>query len=254
MTVGEFYSKLDELYPRSLSCSWDNDGLLSCPDRNAEIKKVLVALDANEGAINAAIEAEAQLILTHHPMIFRGIKALDPSFVTAARAVSAYTNGIAVISLHTRLDAGKNGVNDALAARLGLEVCGTFGDDESPEIGRIAVTQRDMGIDEFAKSVADSLAADKVEYAGKRTVRNVAILGGAGSELILPAMLAGADTIVTGEVKYNNFLDMAESGINIVAAGHYFTEAPVCDVLAELARSICGAEVITYSSNIIKTV
>ena len=253
MTVAEFYNKLCELYPPELSCEWDNDGLMVCPDKSTEIKKVLVSLDPTEGAIEAAKACGAQLIFTHHPIIFRPIKSLSSDNVTSFRAISAYISGISVISLHTRLDAGTGGVNDTLASRLGLTDTVKFGNSESPELGRIGNTDTTTLAD-FADKVRNALGAPHVTFVGNVPVRRVAVVGGDGNDFVSAAMSAGADTIVTGEARYNMFVDMAESGINVITAGHYFTENPVCGVLSSLAKDIAGAEVTVYSSNTVKMI
>lgn len=252
MTVTEFYNKLCELYPPELSCDWDNDGLMVCPDKAAEITKVLVSLDATEGAIAAARKVGAQLLLTHHPIIFRPIKSLIADNVTASRAIAAYQSGISVISLHTRLDIGNGGVNDALASRIGLGDIECFGDSETPTLGRIGSIS-EMTLAEFAETVKNALGAVSVSFVGNLPVRRVAVVGGDGNDFISAAKVAGADTIVTGEARYNMSIDMAESGINVVVAGHYFTEQPVCNVLSSLAKNIAGADVILYESNTIKS-
>ena len=102
MTIQTLVTHLDRLYPKSLSCSWDNDGLLCCGDPSRELRKVLVSLDATKAAINYAAENGYDLLLTHHPMIFRGAKAVTPSTLVGGRVISALNAGISVISLHTR--------------------------------------------------------------------------------------------------------------------------------------------------------
>ena len=253
MTVIEFYEKLSELYPTSLSCEWDNDGLMVCPDKNAQIKKVLVSLDATDGAIKAAMDVGADLILTHHPLIFRPLKSLTPDNVTAKRAISAFTAGISVISLHTRPDAGDGGVNDALASALGLAEIEKFGGIGADGMGRIGVTS-ETSLPQFAECVKNKLGASVVTYSGSRPVKRVAVLGGSGGDFFSAAVRAGADTIVTGEAGYNSTIDTAEGGLNVVLGGHYFTENPVCEVLAGLAKNIAGAEVVVYSSNTVGAV
>ena len=96
MTVKEFYNKLTELYPESLSCEWDNDGLMCCADTSAEVKKVLVTLDVTDEALHYARDNGFDVILSHHPMIFKGLKAVCDNSLTGSRAVFAIKNGISV--------------------------------------------------------------------------------------------------------------------------------------------------------------
>ena len=117
--VKEIYSHLDSLFPRSLSCSWDNDGLMVCPDSSGKVKKVLLALDVTQKVANEAICGGYDVIISHHPLIFRPLRQLSEEFAGAAVPMKLFSAGISVISLHTRFDAGEGGINDTLAS-LGL--------------------------------------------------------------------------------------------------------------------------------------
>jgi len=254
MTIRELYEKLDELYPRSLCCEWDNDGLMFCPDPGRPVTRVMIALDATRGAIEAAAREKCELLLTHHPMLFRPLRSLTPLDLSGSRVMDAWNGGVSVISLHTRLDAGKDGINDALAKRLGLTVRGTFGDEESPELGRIAELRIPKDPLAFAEHVRSMLGCEAVQLTGNRTVQRIAMVGGDGKDFIRPAMKAGADTFITGAAGYNMALDAAEEGLNIIEAGHYHTEAPGLDRLAQLSRDLAGAQCFFYDSNLTRTV
>ncbi len=240
MTVKEFYAELTRLYPDSLSCPWDNDGLMCCADSFADVKRVLVSLDVTDAALAYANDKGFDLILTHHPMIFRGLNSVCDGSLVGSRAVFAIKNGITVISLHTRLDAGNQGVNDCLAELLGLTDIEVFGDEESPRLGRIGTTE--ISADEFIEKLKSALSLKTVNAYITGDIKKVAVVGGSGKDFISPAIMAGADTLVTGECSYNASLDAASSGLNIIEAGHYQTEFPVCRRLAQLARDIAGAE------------
>jgi dinuclear metal center YbgI/SA1388 family protein len=254
MTVGELIKELDRLYPRTLSCSWDNDGMMFCPDPSAEVKRVMLALDASSGAIAQAAGEKCDLLLTHHPLIFRPLKALTSENLTGSRILEAWKGGISIASFHTRLDAGKDGVNDALAKKLALTICDTFGDEECPEIGRIAELETPMEAVQFAEYVRDALGCKAVSLSGDTPVRRIALVGGDGKDFIRAALQTGADTFVTGTAGYNMALDAAEEGLNIIEAGHYHTEAPVLERLAELCRTFAGAECLFFDSNCTRTV
>ncbi|MBQ4067061.1 MAG: Nif3-like dinuclear metal center hexameric protein [Clostridia bacterium] len=247
MTVLDFYNALSDLYPTSLSSSWDNDGLMCCPSLDAPVKRVLVSLDATLEAIEYAKNGSFDLILTHHPLIFKGLSALNGLDLTGRRVISAMNAGISVISLHTRLDAGEGGVNDILASLLSLTDVKTFGDEDNPSLGRIGTTtlcdHRDL-----AERIKEATGAPGVTVYACRPVSRVAVVGGGGGDLIRDALRAGADTIVTGESGYNKSLDAGECGINVFLAGHYFTEMPVCQRLSSLAKDLAGAEVEIFSA------
>ena len=249
MNVLALYSALDARYPRSLSCPWDNDGLMICADPHREVKRVLFALDATEETIAEAIRVGADVLITHHPMLFRPLKNLHPFSVSGSRTLSAIEGGLAVLSFHTRLDAADGGVNDVLAAKIGLTDMEKYGDEESPELGRIGTLPEPMTAEAFAAMVRDTLGAPSVMLTGKQSVSRVAVVGGAGKDFIGAAMDAGADTLLTGEASYNTVLDAASERFNVVEAGHYYTEAPVLLVLADVARELCGAECFFTDSN-----
>lgn len=235
MKVIELYKYLDAHIPASLSCPWDNDGLMCCPDESKEVKRVLVTLDVTDDAIRKAKELEADVILSHHPLIFKGVKALNSSTVVPSRAIELIKSGISVMSFHTRLDAVEGGVNDVLALTLGIEDAEPFGDEG---IGRIGELDVPMSLDEFAYLVKDRLNAPQVTYSGNgRDVFKVAVLGGSGADDIGAAIAAGADTYLSGTLSYHDMADAPDGPINLVEAGHFHTEDPVCDMLSELVWS-----------------
>ena len=244
MNIYEFVEKLKELYPDSLACEWDNDGLMCSPGAVREVSKVLVALDATEEAIEYAANGGFDTLLVHHPLIFRGLESVTPDSNVPRKVIFALMNDISVISLHTRLDAGDGGVNDCLASVLGLKDVRKFGDAESPELGRIGELDSELSIYRFADHVKEALGTERVTLAAKgdETVKKVAVVGGDGKDFIDAAKEAGADVLVTGDASYNSMLDAAENGIPVIAAGHYHTEVLVCRRLAELVSTLTSAE------------
>ena len=243
MTVRELYDALDARIPRSLSCSWDNDGLAACPDPNAPVRGVLIALDPTEDTVERAIEMGCNVLITHHPLLFHGIKAVDGSDTASRKVIRLIASGVAAMSFHTRLDAMEGGVNDTLAALLGLSDCTPFGEADNPAnapIGRVGNLPEAMSIEAFADLVKPALNAPAVQYADSgRPVRRVAVLGGAGEDDIAAAIAAGADTYVTGEARHHHLCDAPHMGINLVIAGHHHTEFPVCARLADMVRALC---------------
>jgi dinuclear metal center YbgI/SA1388 family protein len=147
------------------------------------------------------------------------------------------------MAFHTRLDAADGGVNDCLAAALGLTNAEPFGDASNPAgkpIGRVGDLPCEMTADEFVQTLKTALDLPAVIFAGcGKTVRRVAVVGGAGDDDIAAAVAVGADTYVTGELRYHQLCDAPYGDINLVMAGHYHTEAPVLDRLATLCGEIC---------------
>ena len=236
MTVCELYAFLNEKIPASLSCEWDHDGLMCCPDAEKQVKKVLVALDITAAVVESAIAGGYDVILSHHPLIFSPLGALTQDDPVARKIMRLVRADVAAMSFHTRLDAVTGGVNDKLAAILGLDGVRPFG-NAGEEIGRIGDLPCEMTAEAFAAHVKHCLGADQVllSDAGLPVCR-VAVLGGSGSDDVIAAKRAGADTYLSGELKHNWLTEAPERGINLIAAGHFHTEDPVCEVLRELVH------------------
>ncbi len=235
MTVKQLYEELDKRIPSSLSCDWDNDGLMCCPEPDREVRRVLVCLDATADACRRAIKGGYDLIVTHHPFIFKGLKRIEPSDFISAKAIELIKHGISVFSFHTRLDALEGGVNDTLVELLGLFDVIPFAEG----IGRIGTLPTECSAEDLAKKVKALLSADGVLLAdAKIPCRRVAVLGGNGNDDIEEAMSLGADTYISGDFAYHSKTDAPDRGINLIEAGHFQTEDPVCRVLCGLICDI----------------
>lgn len=250
MTVKQLYKILDAKIPPSLSCEWDNDGLMLCPEPHRQVRRVLIALDATGEVADAAIEGGFDVIVTHHPFIFKGLKAINDENYVSEKAIKLIRAGVAVFSFHTRLDALEGGVNDILALELGLENVESFGEEG---IGRIGDLYDEQSVEEFAFRVKEWLDAPYVNLADAgKECRRVAVLGGSGDDDIGAAIAAGADTFVSGELKYHSMTDAPEMGINLIEAGHFYTEDPVLRVFEHLITTADDTIVcdIMYSNRI----
>jgi len=235
MTVRELYDFLDRAIPPSLSEEWDNDGLMCSPDSSAEVKRVLLTLDVTEEIVDYAIERSYDLIISHHPLIFRPVSKIDENNNVARKIIKLINNDISVFSFHTRADRVKGGVNDCLAASLGLTNVRPLGEDG---LGRIGELSEEMELDVFCEQVKMDLSADGIRCAdGYNTVKCVALVGGDGKDYVADAIRAGADTYVSGRLSYNVMEEAAELGINLIEAGHYYTEMPVLSFFSELVGS-----------------
>lgn len=243
MKLIDFIRSMDELYPRTLSCNWDTDGLQLLFDPEREVRRVLVALDSGYPEACAAADGGYDLLLTHHPLIFGGTCEITPTSVPGNRILRLLGAGVSAASYHTRLDAGQGGVNDCLAKALDITDTEPFGDSEMPCAGRIADIPETTS-EALAAFVKARLSSPAVKLTGdsKKIVRRVALVGGAGKDFIIPAMRAGADAIITGEASYSSAHDFVEYGISVIEAGHFHTEFPVTERLAALVKSIAGAE------------
>lgn len=241
-TVREIEEFLFSLAPRYMKEEWDNVGLL-CGRAGAEVTRVLVALDPFEAVVQEAAAAGAQLVVSHHPMIFGAARSVTDADATGRALLAAIEGGIAVISMHTNLDSAPGGVNDCLAAALGLTetaVLAPAGTDEAGRdygLGRVGcVMEQPLG--DFVRTVKSALGCTGVRYADAgRPVRRVAVGGGACGEFATRALALGCDTFVTSDVKYNGFIDARELGLNLIDAGHYQTEQVVLPYLAGRLRA-----------------
>ena len=234
MKVTELYSFLNGRIPSELSCEWDNDGLMCCPDADRDVRRVLVTLDITAEAVERAIDEGCDVIVSHHPLIFKGLKSVNGSDCISAKTITLIKNGIAAMSFHTRLDALRGGVNDILAEKIGVKDTVPFGID-GEEIGRVGDIDAPMSVLDFAELVKTALGAPAVLLSDAgREVRKVALLGGEGGDDIAAAMATGADTYVSGRLGYHAMVDAPENGINLIEAGHFYTEYPVCDKIVSL--------------------
>ena len=229
-TVNDLVELLEELMPSNLAEDWDNVGLM-LGRKGKTVKKILLALDLSKEVVEQAVAQKIDLIVTHHPAIFKKLKRVVDNDWQQDLLLTLAENGIAVYSAHTNLDCVSTGVNDVLAKLLKLEDIEVL--DDSNGLGRIGVVE-ETSLAEYAQVVKAALKADYVVIgdAGKQ-VRKVAVCGGAGSDLIDLALAKGADTLVTGDVKYHSAQQAVFSGLNIIDAGHQPTELPVLEKLAD---------------------
>ena len=237
-TVQDILQYVETLAPRSMKMDWDNVGLL-CGSRNAPVTKVLVALDPFEHVCNEAAAWGAELIVTHHPLIFQAMKSITDDTSIGRGILTLCRNGISAINAHTNLDQAPDGINDVLARTLGLadiqviDACGV--DEDGREWGLLRCGQMtEQPLNSFLAEVKNRLGCQGLRYVdGGKPVRKVAVGGGACAGELRAVVKAGCDTFVTSDAKYNQFWDAKELGLNLIDAGHFHTENPVVAVLAE---------------------
>lgn len=235
MTVRELYIRFCEEIPSSLSEIWDNDGLMCCPDPGKEVRRVLFALDVTDHVVTHALETNADVILSHHPLVFAKLPALTVDDPVGRRLIRLTRAGVSVFSFHTRFDRVHGGVNDALASALALSEVSVLGENEA-SLGRIGTLSAEMSLSDFCAYVKSALGAPFVQvWDASRPVRRVAVVGGEGKDLIAAAKAAGADTYLSGRLGYHA---MQDADINLLEAGHYFTERVAMTALEALAKKI----------------
>ena len=232
--VRDIEKSLFDWAPKELAISWDNVGhLVGEPD--AEVKKILVALDITEDVVREAIDCGADVIVAHHPVMncaWHPVQRVRSDDAQGRMLIAMIRNGISAICMHTNLDAADGGVNDALAEKLALCDLEMLNDEK---IGRIGTLKSQLPLVEFTRLVVESLGCNGLRYVDNgKPVHRVAVGGGACSGYIAQAIANGCDTFVTSDLKYNDFLDTKE--INLVDAGHFPTENVVCPVMADYLR------------------
>ena len=252
-TVADILKYIETIAPPYMKEDWDNVGL-NVGHLDRPIKKILVALDPFEPVCQEAKEIGADLLVTHHVLIFR------PGFVTDANVQGRNTlflieNGIAHINAHTNLDLAPGGINDVLAATLGLqniEVINPVGtDSEGRPYGLLrSGTVEEQSLENFLASVKKNLKCEGLRYVDSgRPVRKVAVGGGSCADGMFEALEAGCDTFVTADVKYNQSRTAYEHGLNLIDAGHFHTENPTMPVLAEKLQAAFPEVEVKFSAN-----
>lgn len=230
MTVSDVLDYLWELAPREGAEPWDNVGHL-VGRGNAQVTKILVALDITSAVIQDAKEMGAELIVSHHPLIWDAHKQVTDCVYQQDKVLTLIENGIAAICMHTNLDEAMDGVDDTLVETLGLTAQAHLAEGK---IGHICTLEEEMPLKDFLHLVKDRLEANGLRYCdGGKPVKKVATGCGACAEYLEDAIRAGCDTFVTGDVKHNYWIDALGQGINLIDAGHYSTENPIVKKLAE---------------------
>ncbi len=246
MTVQNIFDFLNNKFPVDTACGFDNVGTL-VGDRNKAVTKAIVALDCTMPVVKEAVKNGCELIITHHPIIFNGIKSvLDDTLV-----YEIIKNGLSVISMHTNLDQGDGGVNDALCDVIGLKNVETV---EAPDKYLLKKGEiSPLSADDFAKHLK-SVLNYPVKYVGDNTIKNVLVCSGSGAQYHTLVRVNGCDALVTADVRHNNFLDAAQSGVALFECGHFNTEVVVIKPLCEmLQKEFNNIEFIANCDSQIKT-
>lgn len=234
-TVMNVYDLLQEKAPFETQLEFDNSGFL-VGRGDHRVDRVLVALDITEEVVEEAILLGAQLIVAHHPVIWGSIKSLTDQTHIGRKLLHLAEHNIAAICAHTNLDAVADGVNDALAHKIGLTNIGQLHQDGMDYLGRPygigrVGTVSSVPLHDFAISVKNALGANGIRLVDSgKPVCKVAVGGGSCGSMLKDVAAQGCDTFVTADVKYDVFLEAKALGINLVDAGHYPTENVICPV------------------------
>lgn len=228
-----------ELAPENMCEAWDNVGLLVGKE-DTPVHRVLIALDFTEAVLQEAIENSAEMVITHHPIIFYGLKALRADLESSSLVFKAIQAGVTVYSAHTNLDAAHPGVNDALAVQLGLTHA-----YPCPSVPMACMGSLPNALDaaHFRVYVHKKLSSPWIRFCGKppQSIQKVMVLGGAGGEYLEEASVSGADVYLTGEVKYHDALRASGFDLFVCEIGHFWSEYPIVLATKEHLQSLANA-------------
>lgn len=237
MTVKELNAWLESRYPASAAENWDNVGFLVGDDQK-EVSHVFLALDLTAHVLEAAIEAGADMIITHHPMIFSGMKKINNHDFTGRKILSLIQHGIQYYAMHTNYDV--LGMAELSADYLKLSnrrVLSVTEEGESGEqgIGRVGTLPREMTLKECAEFVKEAFALNDVKIYGdlNQKAETAAVCTGSGKSMIEEAIAAGAQVYITGDIDHHTGIDAVEKGIALIDAGHYGTEYIFMDAMKQ---------------------
>ncbi|MEY8390245.1 Nif3-like dinuclear metal center hexameric protein [Lachnospiraceae bacterium 45-W7] len=228
MTCSEIISLLQEQSPEEFACDWDNVGLL-VGDFRQEVRSIYIAVDATEETISEAVQEKADLLLTHHPLIFKGLKKVNMEDFTGKRIIQLIQNHISCYAMHTNFDV--KGMAELAAELMSLTDCQvleeTCKSEDGPEgIGRIGFLPEEVSLSACISRVKQAFTVNTVKVFGTmdQKVQKVALCPGSGKSVIGHALRAGAQVLVTGDIDHHEGIDAAAQGLAVIDAGHYGVE------------------------------
>lgn len=247
MKLDDIIKIIEDIAPVNLKEGFDNVGLM-VGDREKNITKVLLALDCTEEVIREAKEMRAELILTHHPLLFRKPQSITTDTLLGRKIIELIRNDINLYSAHTNWDSVKDGLNDTLVKMLGFEkgiIMEKNQFDNEAGIGRVVELNKEMTVLEIVEKIKNYLGVKNLRYAGdlNEVVKTVAIVNGSGQDFFGDAKKLGADLIITGDTTYHFVSDYKEMGLNILDIGHFNSEWPVLINVSEKVKERLDSDV-----------
>ena len=250
MKVRDIIAVIEEFAPLSIQEGWDNSGLcVGSPDD--EVTSALFALDCTEELVDEAVACGADMIITHHPLIFSGLKKISPDDQVGAAVIKAIKNGIAIYAAHTNADKVIAGVSGAMAAKLGLADVRILSEDgEGTGLGVVGDLPQPLTADEAVALVKEKFGLKmlKASRPSDGLISRVAMCGGSGSSLIGAARRSGAQLYISGDISYHNFF--APEGFMIMDIGHYESEIEIVNILFSLIKKNFPTFAVRITQNI----
>ena len=240
MNIAEFMQVMESIAPQETAEPWDNPGLLA-GSPESELTGVLVCVDATPGALDAAERCGANLILSHHPLMFRGVKSLRQDGYEGAVLSRLIRENRALFPAHTNLDKAEGGVNDCLVRALGF--CGGERADDYLRLCDLSPCKAGELLEQARKTISPQAV-----FYGKaeRWISRAAVSCGAGGEFAARAAALGAELFITGEMKHNERIEAQGLGMSVLLLGHGESESPVLEPLAQRLREKLSVPVRIY--------
>ena len=234
--VKDVVAAIEDFAPLSLQEKWDNSGLcIGSPED--DVTSVLLGLDCTPELVDEAVECGADMIVTHHPLIFSGLKKISPDDIVGSAVIKAVKAGISIYAAHTSADKVIAGVSGAMAARLGLKNVRILDEDaEGTGLGVVGDLPEPLSANEAVELVKKSFALKtlKASKPVEGQIERVAMCGGSGGSLIGAAKASGAQLYISGDISYHNFF--TQEGFMIMDIGHYESEIEIVDILFSLIK------------------
>ncbi len=253
MEIADVVAILEDAFPLHLAAEWDNVGL-QVGDPAADIDRIMVSLDITSEVVAEAREAGAELIVSHHPLVFDPLSSVLTDDVVGGMVADLLRAGISLYVAHTNLD-GAPGLSTGIALAQALEITplGPLVQEDGAVWGVLGETERATTLSEFADFAQEALGSSsmRVVARGEPTVSKVALMPGAGGDAVRPAAAAGADLLVCGDLKHHDALDALALDLAVIDAGHYATERPVISLLSDFLQEQCGPAVNVLVSDVL---
>ena len=235
MLLREIINSIESVAPRSAQESWDNSGM-QVGDTGRDITSVLLTTDITEDVVSEAIEYGCQLVISHHPLLFHGLKQVCGQTPQARVVEMAIKHDIAIYSAHTNLDSVVGGINTRLAERLGIRDYRLLTESG---LGAIGSLPESVNYLDFIEQIRTTLDCSYVRYTrpAKESIRTVAVCGGSGAEFIETAIEQGADVYLTADCKYHEFQD-ADQRIGLIDIDHWYSERHAREIFRDLIEPL----------------
>jgi dinuclear metal center YbgI/SA1388 family protein len=253
LKVKDIVKIMEGYAPVQLKESYDNVGLM-VGDNNCEVTKVLIALDCTLKVIEEAINCGCNLIITHHPLLFKKPASITMDTLQGKKIIKLIKNNINLYSSHTNLDSTTNGVNEIIMGLLDFnenQILDTSTLNSEAGIGRITLLEESITLEELIYRVKLKLNIETLRYCGDegRKISKVAVINGSGEDYIAMAIEKGAQCIITGDTTYHYISDSNEEGIAIIDAGHFDTEWPAMKIVADIINK--NVKLLGFNTSII---